>query len=131
MKTQDELRKKLDETQRLIDAAETAMRLGFTLEADSVARYMEAMERQKQIAEEIGGGEQPAKGLVVSSMMREKESELCADPCVIEAVEELSEEAFRNFQGRLLRDSDFILDHTKDLLVNRDGRYHCLLRASE
>ena len=131
MNSKDELQKKLAETQRLIDAAETAMRFGFTLEADSVARYMDAMEQQKQIAEEIGGDDHLAKGLAVSSVMREKESELCADPCVIEAVEELSEEAFRNFQGRLLRDSDFILDHTKNLLVNRDGRYHCLLVLCE
>ena len=131
MKTNDELRRELDQTQQVINAAETAMRLGLTLDSHSFDRYTDAMERQKQIAEQIGGDENRVQGLVVSSAMRGKESELIADTCVIEAVEELARADFDTFRERMLLDYDFILEHSANLLVNKDGRYHCLLVLCE
>ena len=131
MKTNDELRRELDQTQQVINAAETAMRLGLTLDSHSFDRYTDAMERQKQITEQIGGDENRVQGLVVSSAMRGKETELVADTCVIEAVEELARADFDTFRERMLLDYDFILEHSANLLVNKDGNYHCLLVLCE
>ena len=66
MKTKDELRRELDQTQQVINAAETAMRLGLTLDEDSFDRYTDAMERQKQIAEALRGCD---KGLTVAELI--------------------------------------------------------------
>ena len=131
MKSKDELRRELDQTQQVINAAETAMRFGLTLDETSFARYTDAMERQKQIAEDLSGYSETTKGLVVSTAMHGKQSELITDTCVIEAVEELSRADFDDFRERMLRDYDFILDHSRSLMAGTDGRYHCLLVLCE
>ena len=131
MKAKDELLRELDQTQQMINAAETAMRFGLTLDETSFTRYTDAVERQKQIAEDLSGYEETAKGLVVSTAMHGKQSELITDTCVIEAVEELSRADFDDFRERMLRDYDFILDHSRSLMAGTDGRYHCLLVLCE
>ena len=131
MKSKEELLRELDQTQQMINAAENAMRFGLTLDGDSFARYTDAMERQKQIADDLSGYEETSKGLVVSAAMHGKQSEIVTDTCVIEAVEELSRADFDDFRERLLRDYDFILDHSRSLMSGADGRYHCLLVLCE
>ncbi len=76
MKSKDELRRELDQTQQMINAAENAMRFGLTLDGDSFTRYTDAVERQKQIAEDLSGYSETTKGLVVSTAMHGKQSEL-------------------------------------------------------
>ena len=131
MNSKDELLRELDQTQQMINAAETAMRFGLTLDGDSFARYTDATERQKQIAEDLSGYENSAKGLVVSAAMHGKQSEIMRDTCVIEAAEELSRADFDDFRERMLRDYDFILEHSRSLMAGTDGRYHCLLVLCE
>ena len=131
MKSKDELLRELDQTQQMINAAKTAMRFGLTLDGDSFTRYTDAMERQRQIADNLSGYEETSKGLVVSTAMHGKQSEIVTDTCVIEAVEELSRADFDDFRERLLRDYDFILDHSRSLMSGTDGRYHCLLVLCE
>ena len=58
MKSKEELLRELDQTQQMINAAENAMRFGLTLDGDSFARYTDAMERQKQIADDLSGYEE-------------------------------------------------------------------------
>ena len=80
MKSKDELHRELDQTQQMINAAETAMRFGLTLDETSFTRYTDAMERQRQIADNLSGYEETSKGLVVSTAMHGKQSEIVTAP---------------------------------------------------
>lgn len=65
--------------------------------------------------------------LSTKAVFERKLSAIDAQPCVIEAIEEMDHERFENFCDNLLRDEQFIADRKEDMFVDSAGVVHGLL----
>lgn len=61
---------------------------------------------------------------------KRKEPEVRAKECVIEKTIKLTENEYAAFTQHLLKDYDFI-DQNKELMMEKDGVWHCILVTGE
>ena len=69
--------------------------------------------------------------LISNAIFERKVDALRTTPCVIEAVEVMSDKEFKDFKNNLLTDRAFILDRKEDMFTDSSGRIHCLLAMNE
>lgn len=62
---------------------------------------------------------------------RRKESDFEPEPCMVEAMVELSSADFRHFKTHLLEDYDFLIENRDKMGYTQDGVRHCILVLSE
>lgn len=67
----------------------------------------------------------------VNAVLSYKESTLKSKDCIVDKVIRLSGTEFDYFSRNLMRDWDFIRDNPIDIVVDTEGRYHCLLVVGE
>jgi hypothetical protein len=65
--------------------------------------------------------------LQTKAAFRRKDTEIETKDCVVDKVIRLSGAEFDRFSRNLMRDWDFLRDNCPDRVVDKDGRYHCLL----
>ncbi|WMI82428.1 DUF3846 domain-containing protein [Anaerotignum sp. MB30-C6] len=65
--------------------------------------------------------------LKTNAIFERKCSAVQTQPCVIEAVEQMDREKFKEFSNGLLEDRQFIADHKEDMFVDSNGVIHGLL----
>ena len=130
-KTRQELKKEIDELQEYIDVVEAARELGLPLDESVFPKYTAAVEKQKQLGDELQSIEATPNCFRTNAQLMRKEAELRTDDCKIEAVVTLSEDGFDSFRHRLLSDYDFIAEHRDYMYQDRNGVSHCLLVLGE
>ena len=69
--------------------------------------------------------------LEIKADFRRKETEINTKDCVVDKVIKLSGAEFDRFSRNLMREWDFIRDNPIDTVVDKEGRYHCLLVTGE
>lgn len=65
--------------------------------------------------------------LETKAVFSRKEPDFEPRPCVVEKVIQLSSAEYDSFTRDMLRDRDFIRDNPIDIVIDAEGRYHCLL----
>ena len=69
--------------------------------------------------------------LQTKAVFHRKDTEIESSNCVIDKVIHLSGSVYDSFSRNLLRDWDFISNNRIDQIVDKEGRYHCLLVVGE
>lgn len=69
--------------------------------------------------------------LKTNAIFERKLSALETQPCVIEAIELLSNKDYEKFINNLLVDRQFISDRKDDMYIDSKGQTHCLLAMNE
>ncbi len=69
--------------------------------------------------------------LITKARFERKLSALEAQDCVIEAIEIMSNEKYKNFTNSLLTDMQFISDRKEDMFTDSLGQIHCILALNE
>ena len=69
--------------------------------------------------------------LQTKAVFRRKDTEIEPKDCVIDKVIHLSGAEFDRFSHGLMREWDFLRDNRIDTVIDKDGRYHCLLVVGE
>lgn len=126
-----QLRDELDDLQDFINACDNAQSHLLGLDETTYEKYLDAIEREREISEQLSAFEANSSGIYTSARLMRKQPELLSDDCKIEAVVTLDREAFSHFKEHLLGDQDFILDHLDCMYQGNDGISHCLLVLGE
>lgn len=121
----------IDELQSFIHACEMAQSCRLGLDEATYDKYNEAIQRQRELGEQLDAMNDGRNGLYTSAQLMRKEPELRVDKCKIEAVVELDRDQFYSFRNQMVNDFDFILDHLDYMYQDRDGVSHCLLVLGE
>ncbi len=69
--------------------------------------------------------------LTTKARFERKLSALEAQDCVIEAIEVMSNEKYKDFTNSLLTDMQFISDRKEDMFTDSLGQVHCILALNE
>lgn len=65
--------------------------------------------------------------LITKAIFERKLSEFDTQNCVIEGIELMSEDEFKEFSNNLLEDRDFIIDRKEEMYIDSIGQIHGLL----
>lgn len=130
-KTRAELQAELDESQNFIDACDGAIARGLGLNEETYDKYTAAMERQKEISQDLDVMNEQELGIRTSAQFLRKEPEMQMDECEITKIIELPYEEFDFFKTHLLADFDFISDNKDSMYVDKSSVTHCLLVLGE
>ena len=121
----------VDELQGFINTCEVALDYGLGLDEATYDKYNRAIERQRELGEQLEGMDDSPRGLYTSAQLMRKEPELRVDRCKVEAVVELDRNRFADFRTHLFENQEFIKEHRDLMYQDRDGVSHCLLVLGE
>ena len=121
----------VDELQGFINTCEVALDYGLGLDEATYDKYNRAIERQRELGEQLEGMDDSPRGLYTSAQLMRKEPELRVDRCKVEAVVELDRNRFYDFRTHLFDNQEFIKEHRDLMYQDRDGVSHCLLVLGE
>lgn len=121
----------IDELQGFINKCEIALDYGLGLDEATYDKYNQAIEKQRELGEQLEAMKNIRGGLYTSARLMRKEANLHIDRCKIEAVTELDREQFFTFRNHMVSDYDFIHEHLDYMYQDRDGISHCLLVLGE
>ena len=121
----------VDELQGFINTCEVALDYGLGLDEATYDKYNRAIERQRELGEQLEGMDDSPRGLYTSAQLMRKEPELRVDRCKVEAVVELDRNRFYDFRTHLFENQEFIKEHRDLMYQDRDGVSHCLLVLGE
>ena len=121
----------IDELQGFINNCETALHYGLGLDEATYDKYNRAIERQRELGEQLEGMDDSTRGLYTSAQLMRKEPELRVDRCKVEAMVELDRNRFYDFRTHLFENQEFIKEHIDLMYQDRDGVSHCLLVLGE
>ena len=121
----------VDELQGFINTCEVALDYGLGLDEATYDKYNRAIERQRELGEQLEGMDDSPRGLYTSAQIMRKEPELRVDRCKVEAVVELDRNRFYDFRTHLFENQEFIKEHRDLMYQDRDGVSHCLLVLGE
>ena len=121
----------VDELQGFIDTCEIALDHGLGLDEATYDKYNRAIERQRELGEQLEGLDDSPRGLYTSAQLMRKEPELRVDRCKVEAVVELDRNRFADFRTHLFENQEFIKEYRDLMYQDRDGVSHCLLVLGE
>ena len=115
--------KELDKTQSFIESCDSSR----GLDAESYDDYNAALERQKELAIELGKLDSTRNGLRLNGIFKCKDNTIETSKMKVDAVVSLPEEMYQKFTQNLLTDYDFIRDNIDCMYVDRQDATHCLL----
>ena len=132
MKTErKKLTDEINELQTFINHCETARDCGLGLDEETYKKYTDAIDRQRELGEQLEALPKEWGGLYTSAQLMRKEPELRVDKCKIEAVVELDRNQFYDFRNHLFDNQSFIKEYRDLMYQDRNGINHCLLVLGE
>ena len=121
----------LERLQNFINHCESAREYGLGLDEETYKKYTDAMERQKELGEQLKVLDLNKNGIITSAMLMRKESSIEIDKCKVETIVELSYSEFQDFKNHLFDNRPFIEDNIDYMYRDNEGINHCLLVLGE
>jgi len=121
----------LERLQNFINHCESAREYGLGLDEETYKKYTDAMERQKELGEQLKILDLNKNGIITSAMLMRKESSIEIDKCKVESIVELSYSEFQDFKNHLFDNRPFIEDNIDYMYRDNEGINHCLLVLGE
>ena len=121
----------LERLQNFINHCESAREYGLGLDEETYKKYTDAMERQKELGEQLKVLNSNPNGLFTSAQLLRKESQMRADRCKVEAMVELSYSEYQDFRNHLFDNRSFIEENIEYMYQDEEGISHCLLVLGE